>query len=332
MNSLKYYYERLSPLEKKVYEGLEKGLAGRVSPIRVMGSGFQVKKILPMVYLDNPQFFYVDNTHLSLVDAGLFCIVTPVYYKDSGQIRSIEAYLKRIDDRFLEEIRKKRLNNHMTVKYAHDFVLRNTKYARESLAAGQAAGDVSTIVGVFCNHSAVCMGIALAEKWLLDLAGIPSAVIEGYVPDAGFSVSTAGDAVQNNHAWNLVCVNDLWYHMDVTMDLGSSSSGRLAYDYFLRSDGVFQKCARYVRPPEIEERERYSFFAGAHAIIKDRRQLEQYVSVCLRSGKKRIYFELQGDAAGLPGDQVQRYVRGAAPGRMTIRVNSRLNIYDFCFE
>lgn len=335
MNKLKYYYNYLTPLEKKIYEGLEKGLTNRSDPIRVMGSGTQVKKIMPLVYLDNPQLFYVDNTQLSLMDGGLFCIVTPCYYKDQAQSRAISAYLQRIADRFLEEIRKKRLNNQMTVKYAHDFVIRNTEYARENLISGQAAGDVSTIVGVFCNHRAVCMGIAMAEKWLLDLAGIPSAIIEGYVDERGMAriPDYSGTAEQNNHAWNLVCVNDLWYHMDVTMDLGATPSGKpVAYDYFLRSDTVFRKCAQYICPAGISDEERSSYFASSHSILRDRRQMEQYIGECLRKKKKRIYFELQGNAVQLTQDQVRSYIGGAYPGGFSIRTNPRLHIYDIILQ
>lgn len=326
MNSFKYYYYSLAPAEKKIYETLESGLAARENPIRVMGRGAQVKKILPMVYFDHPQFFYVDNTQISLADGGLFCIVHPCYYKGQEQSRSIEDYLQKIADRFVEEIRKKRLNNQMTVKYAHDFIIRNTDYAKESLASGQVQGDVSNIAGVFCNHRAVCMGIALAVKWLLDLAGIPSAVIEGCVNES--------TKKQNNHAWNMVCINDLWYHMDTTMDMGASiSKQQISYDYFLRSDKVFQKIAWYIRPEKIENIEKYSYFASSHAVLRDRSQIEQYIKKCVGNKKKRIYFELWGDGESLSREQIGKYLRNNRySGSFCLRTNTKLNIYDITLQ
>lgn len=325
MNYFKYYYQSLSPGEKKIYEALEKGLVSRADSIRVMGSGIQVKKILPMVYLDNPQFFYVDNTQLSLADGGLFCIVHPCYYKTEAQCRSIEAYLQKIAGRFIDEIRKKRLNNQMTVKYVHDFIIRNTSYAKENQASGDASGDVSTIVGVFCNQRAVCLGIALAAKWLLDLAGIPSGVMEGCVSE--------GMEKENNHAWNIVSINDLWYHMDTTMDMGASISKRqISYDFFLRSDAVFRRLALYVPPGEMADIEKYSYFASSHTVLRDKTQIESYIKNCIRNKRRRIYFELGAGCEAVSREQIGKYLSSVYIGSYRIRMNVKLNIYDIFLQ
>jgi hypothetical protein len=57
--------------------------------------------------------------------------------------------------------------------------------------------------GALIEQKAVCSGIAMAYKMLLDMAGVPNFLIIG---------TTAGGA----HMWNLVYIDNQWLHVDVT--------------------------------------------------------------------------------------------------------------------
>ena len=62
---------------------------------------------------------------------------------------------------------------------------------------------VYTAYGVFANRKAVCQGYALALSALLDRAWVDSRFVSSDPLD---------------HAWNLVQLNGVWYHVDVTWD------------------------------------------------------------------------------------------------------------------
>lgn len=108
MESFRFYYSFLSPLEKKVYNGIADSISKYETNIRVMGTAGQVKKILPMVWKDNPQFFYVDTTQYSITSAGVVCCINLNFHKNRAEIRSLTPRLEQLGSRFLEEVRRKR--------------------------------------------------------------------------------------------------------------------------------------------------------------------------------------------------------------------------------
>ena len=72
------------------------------------------------------------------------------------------------------------------------------------------------------SGTAVCRGYADAYRELLTRVGIPCETVSSKDMD---------------HAWNLVYINDNWYHVDVTWaDTTPDSHGRVSHKYFLLTD------------------------------------------------------------------------------------------------
>ena len=77
-------------------------------------------------------------------------------------------------------------------------------------------------VGAIVNKEAVCDGIADAYKYICNCCNLECVIVDGYI----------GDLSENKyHAWNLVKVNDEWYMVDATWNLGDDSSS-----YFMVKD------------------------------------------------------------------------------------------------
>ncbi|HTA62855.1 MAG TPA: transglutaminase domain-containing protein, partial [Bacteroidia bacterium] len=71
---------------------------------------------------------------------------------------------------------------------------------------------------------AVCLGYANLMDSLLTIAGITNTTVSGYAKDEIFDVH---DSIYlDNHAWNAVKLDGLWYLYDVTW-----STGHLEYKY-----------------------------------------------------------------------------------------------------
>lgn len=73
------------------------------------------------------------------------------------------------------------------------------------------------------NGTTTCQGYAMTAYRLFKVAGIDTRIIVGKL-----------DGI--NHGWNLVKVNNIWYHIDVT---NNDSVGE--NKYFLRSDSFFEE-------------------------------------------------------------------------------------------
>ncbi len=83
----------------------------------------------------------------------------------------------------------------------HDYLVENCEYSRDT--SQPPGSDIYRAYGALVNGDAVCNGYAEALQLLFACAGIESQ----------FVVGTA-DGVE--HAWNLVCLDDVWYHLDAT--------------------------------------------------------------------------------------------------------------------
>ena len=92
--------------------------------------------------------------------------------------------------------------------------------------------------GALVNKEAVCEGYAKAFKYLMDQIGVESIVVIGVAQDSN------GDT--QNHAWNYINFNNVWYAIDVTWDdpviIGGGILGkRHKYKYFLKGSTTMNK-------------------------------------------------------------------------------------------
>lgn len=80
-----------------------------------------------------------------------------------------------------------------------------------------------TAYGALYEKEAVCDGYSRLVKMMCDDAGIDCRIVVGNVIKGG------------GHAWNLVRINNKWYHLDVTWNDGGSDR----HDYYLLPDSFF---------------------------------------------------------------------------------------------
>lgn len=85
--------------------------------------------------------------------------------------------------------------------------------------------------GALVQNKAVCQGYAYAYKHLLDQVGIESQIVT---------------SSELNHAWNLVKIDNNYYHVDVTWDDPVPDIlGNVYHTYFLLSDSSIQQSGDY---------------------------------------------------------------------------------------
>lgn len=82
----------------------------------------------------------------------------------------------------------------------HDYLVESVTYGNKETYNE----DEHSVYGALINHTAVCEGYAKAFKLISDCCGIVCIYVEG------------DEAC--NHAWDMVCIDDEWYHIDVTWD------------------------------------------------------------------------------------------------------------------
>ena len=124
-------------------------------------------------------------------------------------------------------------------KYVHDFICENVQYDKLKKAYSH------EIIGPLGQGVGVCEGIAKAVKVLLDALGVWCVIaICGNNPDKG---------IKYRHTWNIVRINDEYYHLDVTFDntLGKDVK-ELRYDYFnLDDQQIFRDHEPLIAPAPV---------------------------------------------------------------------------------
>lgn len=119
------------------------------------------------------------------------------------------------------------LTDYEKIKYVNDYIVDNTVYELESEESPY------TAYSILMNGEGVCNGYTLAT-WLL----LYALQIE--------NLYVTGEADGGLHAWNLVKLEDKWYHLDTTWNDPVYTGpfkwlGEPTYDYFLISDDEMKK-------------------------------------------------------------------------------------------
>lgn len=159
---------------------------------------------------------YLDNDTKDLTDKDLeaFNEATRVY----------NLYIKSCDNDFKK------------VVAAHDYIIRNCIYNVEGIDNDSLTDDDFSTYGVLVKGKAVCEGYAKTFKMLMDIADIDCIMVTG----------TVGEE-EVPHAWNMVKLDDAWYHVDVTYDDPNPETKEIVYLYLNVTDEVIQKDHKWNR-------------------------------------------------------------------------------------
>ena len=140
--------------------------------------------------------------------------------------KEVLSFLKGI----IAETKADEKDRYEAVKSRHDYLVHNVKYDENYRAISH------TPEGLMRNKTAVCDGYARTYRLLLLMLGIES----------DFATGSAGG---EDHAWNLVEMEDGWYHVDVTWDdpIVPGGEDTIQYLYFLKNDEDMQKTHAWER-------------------------------------------------------------------------------------
>jgi hypothetical protein len=130
-------------------------------------------------------------------------------------------------DQALDEVLKPGMNDHEKIKAIHDWVVIHVEYD-QSLTYYTAYNAVSL-------GKAVCQGYSLLGYMMLKKAGFDVLIAEG-------AVNTG------EHAWNMVKLDGIWYHLDLTWDdpVGVKDD-KIRYNYYLRTDEEMRRDHTWTR-------------------------------------------------------------------------------------
>lgn len=134
---------------------------------------------------------------------------------NNDDIINIGSRINKIYDEIVDLNKDDKTN----IKSIHDYIINNTKYNVEEENAKEPTAS-STANGVLFNGLATCNGYTDAMSLFLDKMNIPNVRISN-----------------STHIWNLVYLDNNWYHLDLTWDdpINDLNKDLLLYDYYLKT-------------------------------------------------------------------------------------------------
>lgn len=194
-----YVYETLQEDEKKLYDEILEALLIRKQLVKVSTLNVdELNRIFNCVMADHPELFYVDGYQYTKYSVGSIITKIVFYGNYVFSEEEIAAYQKQVTSAINEIISSipQSCDDYQKVKAVYEYIISRTEYSL-------GADNNQNILSVLLQHKSVCQGYAKTFQFILQQMGMECVLITGRVNDDG-------------HAWNIVKVNDAYYHIDVT--------------------------------------------------------------------------------------------------------------------
>lgn len=210
------YYAMLNDREQRLYRQIYANAGAgceAFSPVESV-TPEQLKNIFSAVYNDHPELFWMDTAYSCKYTGTGTCVEIDLQFnRTMGDLDSAKAVFDERAGYILEEAGKLS-SDYEKEKFVHDVLIDGIFY---NVSAEMNQSAYSALV----NGETVCAGYARAFQYLLQQLGIPCYYCTGYA--------------EERHAWNIVALDDGYYHVDVTWDDAANGS----YDFFNKTDADY---------------------------------------------------------------------------------------------
>lgn len=243
-------YDKLLDEKDKLKTGTEEikftknefdNLLNKTNGMEVLSTEYQ--NAVDAIRYDHVDLYYVDFTKMALrtitytrgSSTTYQVYLSPSdgksdYLKDGIYSEEIDEQISEIENKANEILKDAHGSNYQQIQYIHNWLIDNLEYDTT-----YSAENNRNIYGALTNKKVVCEGYAKTFKYLLDKLEIPCILVSGEAQNS--------QGTRENHIWNYVKINDIWYAVDVTWDdpvlLNSNKlPNKNRYKYFCQGDNI----------------------------------------------------------------------------------------------
>ena len=217
-----YYYSKMNKLHQNAYRAMKTGLVSLSPsfPVPRM-SGEELTDLFFKLRLDCPEIFYAVGFRYQYYQDSVNVELIPEYLFEKGKIKE---HQKAMEARIAKLARPAQsLTEWEKELYIHDFICGNVRYDKLKKPYSH------EIIGPLGQGVGVCEGIAKTVKALCDVLGIWCII--------AISDSNAAKNIKYRHAWNVVRIGGVFFHLDATFDNSLGRGGNvIRHDYFNLED------------------------------------------------------------------------------------------------
>ena len=270
-------FSMLGNEDRELYEVINDAIINGVNKLDVEGEGYSietVEKVFSLVKADHPEYFYVtDDFEYKYYVGETDVTIILIKYTDGKTVDAFndEGGLVRCADR---ELIAERVNDFRSriqtildtvpadatdlelEKFIHDYLVDNIEYYNGTISFDAVPlPDYMNVYGGLTEKIGICQTYTKLMQYLCLQVGVNASQISGFSAD--------GEA----HMWNVVEIDDMWYHLDVTWDdpviAEDNGESYRYYNYFnLTEDEILKDhivdddynylpaCTSYIHRPE----------------------------------------------------------------------------------
>ena len=181
-----------------------------------------IKKVIYAFRNDNPEIFWLSNTfsyEISDNKTNINLFSSLPTNKCNNAVNELNSKINDIISNVPSG-----LSEYEREKYVYDYVVDNCKYNKDAIK-NSGHWQAFTSYGALVEGSAVCEGYSRSIQLLLGYLGMECQL-------------ASGETNQTAHMWDVVKVNNNYYHLDATFD--NTNQVKL-YDYFNVPDTLIKK-------------------------------------------------------------------------------------------
>ena len=263
-----FYYNSLSSENKKIYTAIANGIKKFNKSIALKEYEIidndttmsDIDKSMQAFFADHPEVFYVSSKYTVLTKTTAFneYVELELEYTLSNS-SELDTKIGEIENKINEYIEyTKDKDDFESELILHDMLGKNVKYY-EYNDVELVPQECHTIYGAFLSNQSVCDGFSKALQILLDRKGIESIIVFGNLENEA-------------HAWNLVNLNNSWYHLDLTSDksIKDISENIVLHTYFNLTTNAI-KGTHTIDSEEIlpiSNNEEYNYYIKKNKVLK----------------------------------------------------------------
>ncbi len=218
--------------DKSLYDVIKEGICGYNTEINISQFGYNTDEGVDIVsdtindVIIDPDMYFFEHDKISMTATKFGngeSKLTKVKIQYKNTIEDAKQMISEYNAK-ADEIIESCISDDMTdmekALKLHDYLVLHTKYDLGHQMNPDSEGITS--YDILCRNAGVCQGYAQAYNDLLRRAGVESIMVS---------------SDDMNHAWNMVKIDDNWYHVDVTWDDPVPDyEGRVKHTYFMMSD------------------------------------------------------------------------------------------------
>lgn len=288
-----YYYDLLTDDQKKIYTAIANAVKNFQDEFVVRDYNAQNKDdfasevniAIESFINDHPEVFYLKSQYSSYIISsfeGNYGYIKLNYTEEDYEtIKNKIAMMSEKIDEYVEGLDG--LSDYEKEVKIHDRLAYNVEYSQLE----EIPRVYHTAEGALLENIGVCDSFTKALQLIYNRAGIDSIIVLGSLDN-------------NAHAWNLVKIDDEWYHVDLTSSHSIfDETGIVNHAYFnLDTDTVKKSCT--IDSEEdipIANSKNYNYYVYNDLVIKENDDLyTRLTQICPKfENEKYIEFYLEGN-------------------------------------